>query len=84
MTDVPPSDEVIDEEQRRQVREEQLQKEAEEAEQLRQEIEEAIAQEEADHLAQQQQEYEDRIAAAKEFDWDSWEEETGLKRPEIG
>lgn len=39
---------------------------------------------EAQLLAINQAEYDERVAAAKKFDWDAWEKETGLKRPEIG
>jgi hypothetical protein len=46
--------------------------------------EEAMIRAEAEHQAANQAEHEERLAAAAAFDWDAWEEETGLTRPEIG
>jgi hypothetical protein len=42
-----------------------------------------IIQAEKESLERNQKDHEERIAAAQRFDWDSWEAETGLTRPEI-
>jgi hypothetical protein len=43
---------------------------------------EAAAKLEKEHQEANQKDYEERLQAAQEFDWDKWEKQTGLTRPE--
>lgn len=79
---IPPSDEVKQEEERQQHAEERKQ----ELEAMEAEVkvaQEAIEKADTEHLERNRAEHDERIAAARAFDWDKWESETGLVRPEI-
>jgi len=45
--------------------------------------EETSPTEEEEHLARNIAEHNERVKAAREFDWDAWEKETGLTRPDM-
>jgi hypothetical protein len=76
---IPPSDEVMNEEEREQERR-KLDEEAKVNQKtLRAELEQA----EADALAANIADHNERVQAAREFDWDAWEKETGLTRPDM-
>jgi len=76
---IPPSDEVMDQEERDRERkrlDEELRAKEEAA---RAELEQA----EKEHLAANIADHNERVEAAKKFDWDAWEKETGLTRPDM-
>jgi len=76
---IPPSDEVIDQEEREKERR-KLDEEAKAKEETaRAELEQA----EKEHLTANIADHNERVKAAREFDWDAWEKETGLTRPDM-
>lgn len=67
--EIPQSDEVMQEGQDRFAAMEEMQRAAEE--------------EAAAHIQAMKDDHNQRVDAAEKFDWQAWEDETGLERPNI-